>query len=34
MGVLTLFPDEMDIGRGLPYYIREGGGEKMDRGHC
>jgi three-Cys-motif partner protein len=31
MDVLTLFPDEMDIGRGLPYYLREGGGEKMDK---
>jgi three-Cys-motif partner protein len=31
MDLLTLFPDEMDIGRGLPYYLREGGGAKMDR---
>jgi three-Cys-motif partner protein len=30
MDVLTLFPDEMDIGRGLAYYLREGGGTKPD----
>jgi three-Cys-motif partner protein len=30
MDVLTLFPDEMDIGRGLPYYLREGH-EKLDK---
>ena len=29
--LLTLFPDEMDIGRGLAYYLREGGGAKLDR---
>jgi hypothetical protein len=31
MDILTLFPDEMDIGRGLKYYLREGGGEKLNR---
>jgi three-Cys-motif partner protein len=31
MDVLTLFPDEMDIGRGLAYYLREGGGAKLDK---
>jgi three-Cys-motif partner protein len=30
MDVLTLFPDEMDIGRCLPYYLREDH-EKLDR---
>jgi three-Cys-motif partner protein len=29
MDVLMLFPDEMDLGRGLAYYLR--GGEKLDR---
>jgi hypothetical protein len=31
MDVLMLFPDEMDLGRGLAYYLREGGGAKLDR---
>src|SRR5205823_4691268 len=31
MDVLLLFPDEMDLGRGLAYYLREGGGAKLDR---
>jgi three-Cys-motif partner protein len=31
MDVLTLFPDEMDIRRGLLWYLREGRGEKLDR---
>ena len=31
MDVLTLFPDEMDIGRGLSSYLREGRGEKLDK---
>ena len=31
MDVLLLFPDEMDLGRGLPYYLRDGGGAKLDR---
>jgi hypothetical protein len=31
MDVLLLFPDEMDLGRGLPYYLRERGGAKLDR---
>lgn len=31
MDVLTLFPDEMDIGRGLAYYLREGAGDKMNK---
>jgi three-Cys-motif partner protein len=30
LDVLTLFPDEMDIGRGLSYYLREGRGAKLD----
>lgn len=30
MDVLMLFPDEMDLGRGLPYYLRAGGGGKLD----
>lgn len=31
MDVLLLFPDEMDLGRGLAYYLRDGGGGKLDR---
>jgi three-Cys-motif partner protein len=31
MDVLLLFPDEMDLGRGLAYYLREGSGGKLDR---
>lgn len=31
MDVLLLFPDEMDLGRGLAYYLREGRGAKLDR---
>lgn len=31
MDVLLLFPDEMDLGRGLAYYLRDGGGAKLDR---
>lgn len=31
MDVLLLFPDEIDLGRGLAYYLREGGGAKLDR---
>jgi three-Cys-motif partner protein len=31
MDLLTLFPDEMDIGRGLAYYLRTGGGDKLDK---
>jgi len=31
MDVLLLFPDEMDLGRGLPYYLRKLGGAKLDR---
>ena len=31
MDVLLLFPDEIDLGRGLPYYLRPGGGTKLDR---
>jgi three-Cys-motif partner protein len=31
MDVLTLFPDEMDIGRGLSYYLRKGRGQKLDK---
>ena len=30
MDALVLFPDEMDLGRGLPYYLREDGGKKLD----
>jgi three-Cys-motif partner protein len=30
MDVLMLFPDEMDLGRGLAYYLRPGGGAKLD----
>jgi three-Cys-motif partner protein len=30
MDVLTIFPDEMDIGRGLTYYLRERRGEKLN----
>jgi hypothetical protein len=29
--VLELFPDEIDLCRGLPYYLREGRGHKLDR---
>ena len=31
MDLLTLFPDEMDIGRALDRYFREGGNDKLDR---
>jgi three-Cys-motif partner protein len=31
MDVLMLFPDEMDFRRALPYYLRSGGGAKLDR---
>src|SRR5439155_26369456 len=29
--VLELFPDEIDLSRGLAYYLRDGGGDKLDR---
>jgi three-Cys-motif partner protein len=31
LDALVLFPDAMDLGRGLPYYLRPGRGEKLDR---
>lgn len=31
LDALVLFPDAMDLGRGLPYYLREGKGGKLDR---
>jgi three-Cys-motif partner protein len=31
MDLLVLFPDAMDLGRGLAYYLREGSGQKLDR---
>jgi three-Cys-motif partner protein len=31
MDVLVLFPDAMDLGRGLPHYLRPGRGGKLDR---
>jgi len=31
LDTLVLFPDAMDLGRGLPYYLRDGAGEKLDR---
>jgi three-Cys-motif partner protein len=31
LDTLVLFPDAMDLGRGLPYYLRQGKGDKLDR---
>jgi three-Cys-motif partner protein len=31
MDLLVLFPDAMDLGRGLAQYLREGRGQKLDR---
>jgi three-Cys-motif partner protein len=31
LDVLLLFPDEMDLGRGLAYYLQKGKGRKLDR---
>ena len=30
LDVMVLFPDAMDLQRGLPWYLRDGGGQKLD----